>query len=914
MDHDLIGTFLEESRELVAEAEQVILHFEHADSAASGDKINALFRHLHTIKGGAGLFRLNRITELTHAMESIVSKVRENEMGLNENLISVLLLGIDKLKFLMDDPSNEAISIEEDLINLRSHLQSCEDQKSGMEDDLQKEPDGQDDFEQQMAFGFVDFNALPDEPEVISEDQQQAEMQQRQPAVKEKTPEPPSDGGHDSGPRKPNSDQSVRIPLGLLDKMMNLASELVLIRNRNAQAVLRRDFEQIELINHHLNVITSDIQATVMQTRLRPIDTVFRRFSRIVRDISLSLGKEIEFTTHGGEVELDKNFVEVLVDPLTHLIRNSIDHGIEEPSVRQKVGKSSVGNISLSASHQAGQVYIELEDDGKGINPDVIREVALRKGVASRDSVEKMSDSDAINLIFEPGFSTAEKITDISGRGVGMDVVKTNLKNLGGAVELSSKVGEGTKVIIKLPLTLAIMPALIVDVAQSRFAIPQSSIDQVVWLYGNEIGAKIKHIDNQDVYRWQDRLLPIVDLAKILNIKRESSLPEKYLEDELPVTPQAAAENWYSLLNSLFLVILKLGKDRFGVLVDRVIDTEEIVVKALHDHLIQCEVFTGTTVLGDGSIAMILDTLKLAAIGEVNFTKNEAAIDRNSMSFEERQKVLLFDIGTRERFAVPLYLIRRIEKALVANIQKVGDREYYEHGGTLIPLVRVERALGMLEANYQQDHVFLIIPKGQKCVGIVAATIQDTTEVVGAPDLNTLFDKGVIGTRMIGGHLTMFIDIHEMIEMTDPAWLKQATTFSEPTKKLLVVDDSAFFRTMIKNYLKNHGAEVVTAEDGRAALHILGKETFDGIISDIEMPNLDGWGLIKAIRQMPSDTKNIPVVAISLAQEKSLNERAKDAGFNKFCAKNDELGMFQVIKATFGLTSFEEGNLKWKSA
>ncbi len=721
----------------------------------------------------------------------------------------------------------------------------------------------------------------------------------------------------------------MRISLNLLDKLMNLATELVLVRNQNMQAVETGDRQQLLAIAQRLNVVTSDLQASIMQTRMRPVGAVFGKFNRYLRDLARKLGKEVELEVYGSEVELDKNIIEAINDPLTHLVRNAVDHGIESPEAREQAGKSRRGRVKLSAYHQAGQVHIRVEDDGKGMDPEALKKEALLKDLINLEQAESMQDRDAFNLIFSPGFSMAEQITDVSGRGVGMDVVKAAFKKLGGVIDVASTAGRGTAITIKLPLTLAIVPTLIVAVEDSCFAIPQVNIDEIVWLHGDDVYQSLMRVDDQEVYWLRGKLLPILRLSKLLGVERTytdaasgQSLPERRADesdrrgresDAVDGEPPAASppsgavperregllERRTSLANSVNIVVLELGEERFGLLVDRIIDTEEIVVKPLHDQLKACGAFAGTTVLGDGRIAMILDVAALVELGGLRLGNLERSVGRVTSSRFARQTVLLFSIGGPETFAVPLALITRVEEVPVARIHRANDREYFEYRGGVSPLVRLEQADRSLGAHYGDELLYVIIPKCRRPVGVLAATILDTFEAPADIDSETISREGYYGSALLDGRLTLFIDLFSMIERVEPDWLAEERESGAAGKRVLLVEDSALFAGLIVPHLRNSGLQVVHARNGQQGLEQLSRQAFDFAVSDLEMPVMDGFTFARRVREK-AEHRALPLLAISSLRSDSVDEDARRAGFDRFVSKLDQENLLRAIVA-FGL-------------
>jgi len=669
---------------------------------------------------------------------------------------------------------------------------------------------------------------------------------------------------------KAGGDHTVRISLPLLDKLMNLASELVLVRNQNVQALAARDFEQLSTTNQKLNIVTSELQAGVMQTRMRPVGMILTKFTRIVRDLAHKLGKEVDLQIVGADVELDKTIIEAIGDPLTHLIRNAVDHGIELPADRKRAGKSPVGSVCLSAFHQAGQINIQIRDDGKGMDPAVLKAAGVRKGIIRADQAETMTDREAFSLVFEPGFSTAAAVTDVSGRGVGMDVVRASFQKLGGTVDIASVVGKGTTMTIRLPLTLAIVPTLIVAVSDYRFAIPQINIDEVVWLRTIEGPGGIRNVDEREVYWLRSKMLPMLRLGNVLDIVPEANAPRR---------------------ESAYIIVLKLGSERFGLLVDTLVDTEEIVVKALHDQLKDCRAFSGTTVLGDGRIAMILDIAAVAELGKLRFITAETTVRALRRSEEEQRTVLLFDLGGPERFAVPLCLITRVEQVQPHQIQVAHEREYLDFRGMVIPLVRLEQTVPRIHGNYREGPLYVLIPKCRRTFGVLVVNVLDTVDVESQIDATTIRHPGIVGSQLVNGRLTLLVDVFSTIEHVEPDWF--ANEASTRPKQVLLVDDSPFVQMLISSYFRDSAVKMTPAENGQVGLSKLEAGSFDAVISDIHMPLMDGYAFARAVRGR-QQFAHLPLVAVS-SDESQTRALALDAGFDEFKSKLDRQGLVETV-------------------
>ncbi len=611
---------------------------------------------------------------------------------------------------------------------------------------------------------------------------------QEAPKVVAPAPEAPSE---DRGPKaaKEAGQETLRVKVDLLTNLMNLAGELVLGRNQLMRAVggHSRGIPGLPAILQNINQVTSEMQEGIMQTRMQPIGGVFTRFPRIIRDMARQLGKQIEVQILGAEVELDKSIVEMLVDPLTHIIRNCADHALETPEQRLAAGKAATGTIVLNAFHEGGQVNITIRDDGRGIDGRKVLEKALAKGIVTAAQAEEMSDREMVNLIFAPGFSTAEQVSDISGRGVGMDVVRTNTEKLGGHVTVDTIVGVGTTVRLQLPLTLAIIPSMIVGVGPQRFAFPQVSVVEFVWVKAADARNRVERVQGAEVLRLRDQLLPLVRLSTVLGIDPSYRSPEtgedqpdrrESLVDRRG--PAAEAEprtdrrqDWRSDYN---IVVLRNGPFQFGVVVDDLYDIEEIVVKPLSAYLQDTKCFSGATILGDGRVVMILDAAGLAALAQLHFSDfqgkglQEVSEDQERLRTQgSRRSVILFRGAEGEHFAVPQDKVQRLERITPADLSHMGDREYIQYRGEALPIVRLEKALDVSPIDAGAQEYFLVIPKavpGQAEVppsGILIGAILDALDLDVELKPVDIRGAGLLGSAVVHEHLTLFLDPQAMV-------------------------------------------------------------------------------------------------------------------------------------------------------
>jgi two-component system chemotaxis sensor kinase CheA len=530
----------------------------------------------------------------------------------------------------------------------------------------------------------------------------------------------------------------------------------------------------------------------------------------------------------------------------------------------------------------------------------------------TEEQARAMVHRDAYNLLFTPGLSLAKEITDLSGRGVGLDVVKSGFKRLGGSIEVNSRRGRGTEFTVKLPLTLAIVPALVVAVEDLCFAVPQVNIEEVVWLHGAEVHQELKLVDEQEVFWLRDRLLPILRLTRVLDIRRSYRDPEtgETQADRRADAPDrrhagesvaeerrdGPVERRGSDGNRTFILVMRVGEDRFGLLVDSIVDTEEIVVKSLHDQLKGCAAFAGTTVLGDGRIAMILDVAGVAELGHLRFVSREQEDVRARRSAGESRTLLLFDVGGSEVYGLPLSLVSRVEEVQPTRIQPANGRFYLEYRGAAMPILRIEDALGGSATGYGDDLVSVIIPRGDRPIGILAARILDTIEVQGEVDLTTLARPGFVGSTLVNGQLVLLLDLFDLITRVEPDWFGPGRGRTIGTGRVLLVEDSRFFAAILAPVLRSEGLDVLHAETGEEALKLLDEETFELAVCDVELGTMTGFDLARSVRSDPR-TKDLPMVAISAARDSTIEVDALSAGFDRFESKLDQGRLLVALRS-----------------
>ena len=630
---EFIAEFLEECDENLDQLDQELVALE--DNPRDPERLKSIFRNIHTIKGSSGFFGFVKLGLITHEGETLLGKVRDGELPFNQSIASGLLKMVDAIRELSANIAQTGTEGEKEYQEVIEELQRLllaqPEANTVVEPETGAIDSQQQPAEQEAAAAAGKAEEQPiakaaDVEQIVGSETEPTAMEGRRsktieaaavpvhasPAVVTAVEEPAADDSAQqnaaestevSDPSEPEPQSaavakqqseatSIRVDVGLLDELMDFAGELVLARNALSQYNEIKEDQELASVTSRVSQITSEIQDRVMRTRMQPIGAIWGKFHRIVRDLSVSCGKEVRLELEGEETELDRSLLEAIRDPLTHIVRNSVDHGIEPPDQRVAAGKPREGLLHLRARHESGQVIIEAIDDGGGINVETIRQKAIAKGLLSERAAADASSQQILKCIFEPGFSTAEQVSAISGRGVGMDVVRSHIERIGGTIDLQSTLGQGTKLRIRIPLTLAIVPALMVGSGGQRFVIPQANLLEVIAV-GPE--SKIERLHNLRVYRLRDRLLPLVWLDQILQLDGNRGDAKSESEN----TPVA---------------VLQVEDQRFGLVVDEVLNTHEIVVKAIGTGIKSIDAFSAATILGDGSVAMILDVGGIARL------------------------------------------------------------------------------------------------------------------------------------------------------------------------------------------------------------------------------------------------------------------------------------------------------------
>ncbi|MBI2569987.1 MAG: chemotaxis protein CheA [Candidatus Schekmanbacteria bacterium] len=751
---ELVVEFLTESKEMLDTVENDLIALEN-DPSQSRQLIPAIFRAVHTVKGTTGFFGFSKLESVAHVAENLLSALRDGVIPLTAERSTLLLRFVDSGRKLLQNIEQCGAEGDFDFSELEERLTAAVSNRAdggaasaalipATAPAVARPAEAAAVFAPETAVAPVPAQAPVSAPVTIEEEADEAAAPEQRTDA--------GDGG--GGARKgPQSDGTVRVRVEILDKLMNLVGELVLARNELLELTTIHEAEPFQATAQRLSLVTSELQEQVMNARMQPIKGLFNRIPRIVRDVAFKSQKLVTLGMEGENTELDKALLEALADPLTHLVRNSVDHGIETPETRAQLGKPLEGHLLLRANHEGGQVVVEVVDDGAGIDTDKIRRKAVEKGLLSAERAAQLSNREALDIIFLAGFSTAKAVTNISGRGVGMDVVRSNIDRIGGSVELSSTPGQGTNVRINLPLTLAIIPALIVISDEQRFAIPQASVLELLCLGQGGSHSEIEYIHGTPVYRLRGKLLPLVHLNRLLGLDKSGE-------------PAAAREVGATI------VVLHANDSKFGLVVDDVLDTVEIVVKPLSRQLKRLAIYSGATIMGDGKVALILDVHALGRRGGLAAGAREHLFAEHAgavvAEHDEKHAIVLFRGPDDARMAIPLGVVSRLEEIPAKSVQTIGGQSYIQYRNRILPLARINdvvverrqapRLADGANENKGPDLVHLVVLADRtRMVGLVVDAILDVSDeslAVRGPSSR----GGVVFTALVQDRVTEMLD------------------------------------------------------------------------------------------------------------------------------------------------------------
>jgi len=859
-DQEMIREFLVESHENLSRLDQDLVELEKHPHDA--DLLGSIFRTIHTIKGACGFLAFSILEAITHQAETLLSQLRDGQRELTPALVSLILETVDatrKVLAAIESSGKEGAERFEDLterLRIAAQLTAREETPSAPAP-----------LSAGTAPGPITEQAV-EKASSYPHDDGAPEKEQERARKKE--------GGKEEDVTRSSAavDANIRVGVGLLDKLMDLVGELVLTRNQILQFNIEREDPALNATSQRLNLITTELQEGVMKTRMQPIGMVWNKLPRVVRDMATTLGKQIQLHMDGAETELDRTIIEAIKDPLMHLVRNSCDHGIESPEVRVRAGKSPHGTLTLRAYHEGGQVNIEIGDDGAGIDVARVKQKALDNGLLRPEQAEKLSDREALGLIFQPGFSTAQVVTNFSGRGVGMDVVKSHIEKIGGVVDIFSRLGEGATVKIRIPLTLAIIPGLVITSGGERFVIPQVSLLELIRLEGVASGKHIEYVHGTPVYRRRGSLLPIAYLNHVLGLK-DADHGE-----------------------AVSMVVLQAEDRQFGLVVDGINDTQEIVVKPLGKQLKGLTLYAGATIMGDGRVALILDVLGIGQRSGVLaefLEQTRGAGQQKAQAEVEQQRLLLFRAGSFARIAVPLSLVARLEEFPQSAIEYASGGEVVQYRDRILPLVSLRTVLepSTTDEGALPDPVQVVVfNEGNSSVGMVVDEILDVTE-----DAVTMRQgsvrNGLLGSAVVGKQVTDFLDLNAVIRAAGGNWF-EGMNGHPGGQTILLADASAFSRAMVRSSLDMAAYVVLEAASLEQAMEQLEHHRVNLVLTALELPPGGSSALLTRMRAR-TEWNQIPVVVLAGSAEQVQAADARTAGFDDCQPKFDRILVLESV-------------------
>ncbi len=827
--------FKAEVEEALERISQALLLLE-AGKAAEG-LVDELYRDIHSLKGAAQLFGYALTGQLTHAMESSLEPVRAGKTSeLDPAHVSTLLLCLDLVP--------QSLQLER-----------------------QKEMEKEVSFMVKLLAPFGPLTAeasaptpQPQTPVTKVEHMASKEKEGPEAPVHKEAPEKASEKV-EAADKSDKVDSTIRVQVSLLDRLMTLMGEMVLVRNQVLQYTHRTDDLEFLNLSQKLDVVTSELQEETMKTRMQPIGNILTKFQRVVRDLSGSLDKKIGLNLIGVETELDKSLIEAVKDPLTHIVRNSCDHGIEKPAERKAAGKPENGTVTIKAYHEGGQVIVDISDDGRGLSREKLLKKAIERGLVQAENAARLSDREVHGLIFAPGFSTAEKVTNVSGRGVGMDVVKSNIERIGGLVDIASQEGKGTKITLKIPLTLAIVPAMVVRSGDDRYAIPQVKLVELVRAEPTEV----ERVQGRAIYRLRGNILPLVTLKEVLLLDEQ---------------PRDEAMN---------IVVLNSDGHIFGLVVDEILDTADIVVKPLARFLKPISIYSGATVLGDGSVAFILDVMGICHKYLCDLARSES----NSLYAKEAQSAevalqpreyVLVGMGSGAKHAIPLTTVSRMEEFKTTQIERSGDERLIRYRGGVLKIISLNEVLGQARAADREITQIIVVRTDSYTYGLEVDQIIDVLSTIDPLDQSLETRDVVIGNLVTSSEIIVVVDVERIYEAQIG---RQGLSLRDAHRKVLVVEDTESIRSKLVEELTGEGYQVIAAVDGIEGLRQIAQHKcqFDVIISDIEMPRLNGYDFARKVRSIER-MRNIPLIAFTTKNSQEDLRSAKAAGFSTFLEKS----------------------------
>jgi two-component system chemotaxis sensor kinase CheA len=852
---ELLKDFLTETTEHIEGAETQLIQFERDPSDAS--LISSIFRLVHTIKGTSSFLGLDRLEKVGHAAETVMGMIRDGAPP-TQLSVTLILAAIDRIKTIIDDIARTGGEPAGDDSAIIGALEAYA--QNGAATEPLKEVE---------SARAKTLPTIPEDDASDDDDSHPGDAAASQGgAAKDASGQPASSTAASGANRKeqtsgaPGKQETIRVSVDTIERMMQLVSELVLTRNQLLELARHREDDALKTPLQHLSTLTSELQDAVMRARMQPVGRLYANLPRLIRELSTSLGKNIDLITEGADTELDRQLIEVIRDPLTHLIRNCADHGIERPEERLAKGKPEVGEIRVSAAHEAGQITIDISDDGKGLDIERIKQKIVSQGLASEQQLKTMSSDEINRFIFEPGFSTAALVTNVSGRGVGMDVVRSNIEGIGGSVSLSSTPGRGSRFSLKIPLTLAIAPALIIEVAGQRFALPQTSVVEAVSL-GKNYSNLIQNVQNALVLKLREEVIPAVELRDVVGLN--------------PLEGSSETEK--------LAVVMRVGTNAFCVIVDGVADIQEIVVKPLSASLAHLKVFSGHTILGDGSVVLILDPGGISANLGIEKTAEKNRDQNREQNVQDRRRLVMFRAGQGAPKVLPLSLVSRIEMVETKRIETSDGQLMVLLQGRLMPIVPVSSQIDLSRGSYP----VLVVADGDRSLGLLTDEIVDIIEDKLDIQLSSS-SPDIVGSAEIRGQAVELIDVSYFVRMAYPSSSKIASA-----QRVLLAAADENLRDMLSPSLAAAGYTVVPTTIPSDLSELFAQaSTCDIMLVDTDAPAVATSGLMRTLKAKKGKL-TAPVIGLSKNPTTRATRSATECGMAALIGKHDRQSLLETL-------------------
>ncbi|MBN9451949.1 MAG: chemotaxis protein CheW [Bosea sp.] len=862
---ELLQEFLTETGENLDTVDRELVRFEQDPN--DRDILRNIFRLVHTVKGTCGFIGLPRLEALTHAAESVIGQFRDGAT-VKPIAVTAILETIDRIKDILAELAEKGQEPEGNDETLIGELLALAEHAKG---ELKQQPPAESSLDPVAA--YLARHGQPAHAPASAEDIvfRSAPGPQRGRDGRIEGSEAPAPAEDSQNPSRGGGPVTLRVNVDTIEHLMTMVSELVLTRNQLLEVARRQEDAGLKAPLQRLSLITAELQDGVMKTRMQPVGNAWSKLPRIVRDLSAELGKRIELLTDGAETELDRQILDLIKDPLIHMVRNCADHAIELPADRREAGKPEHGTIRLAAYHEGGSVTISIADDGRGLDIERIRSKAVAKGLATEAELDKLSDAQIGRFIFHAGFSTADSVTAVSGRGVGMDVVKANVDSIGGTVDIASRPGLGTTITIKIPLTLAIISALIVVAGEDRYAIPQIAVRELVRAKAGDDN-RIEEINGAPVLRLRGRLLPIVSLPGLM---------------ASPGKQQARRTDGEG-----FIVVTQIGERQFGILVDSVFHTEEIVVKPMSSKLRHIHLFSGNTILGDGTVVLIVDpngVARLVGATTSEDTKEESHEETAEAHRGERMTMLVFRAGTGSLQALPLSLVTRLEEIEAGEFQRSGGRTLLHYRERLVPVTPVADT----QLRSEGIQPLVIVSNGDLTVALAVEAIVDIVEETFELEIASADARGIIGSAMIRGRATDILDLAHYLPLNEPGWFAAGRNAALPGR-ILLVEPSDFLRDMLTPVLRASGRIIAPIADfSEAALTTAGEPILTALL-DLDRDADTAFAFAALLRERAGGER-LRILGLTTCATPDLHMRAVQAGLDDVIAKFDRRALLSEL-------------------